>query len=179
MAATDPSTAIEEIRGWLDAYPESELFELPAKTLRAAVDDFDELLAASSLGSPEALAIRARTPADVSERFMRKVALAEQAAAPETPDFFEDGKTYIRRAPWTPPELLEIFSCVVLAKHPAKNEPRAFGFEAHAFPGNDWISAAMGPAQWADGWTEYDLAAADAARAAAGASHINPESKDA
>lgn len=70
------------------------------------------------------------------------------------PDFFEPGKTYIRSEPYKAPEQLLLFRCVAVADHPAKDEPRAFGFLATVHPGNNWGSDARGPADWDLGWSE-------------------------
>lgn len=39
MAATDPQTAADEIRGWLDAHPDAELFEFPRAWLAELLAD--------------------------------------------------------------------------------------------------------------------------------------------
>jgi hypothetical protein len=50
---------------------------------------FDELLAASSLGSPQAMEIRAETPTEASWRFMKKVADLGTEAAVQPDDINE------------------------------------------------------------------------------------------
>jgi hypothetical protein len=45
MTTTDPRTAADKIRGWLQREPDAELFEFPRKWLRELLDERDQLAA--------------------------------------------------------------------------------------------------------------------------------------
>lgn len=71
-------------------------------------------------------------------------------------DFFQPGVTYIEQRPFAAPETLSIFRCLTVAEHPRAGAGlRALGFQAHANPGNDWVSAAMTINDWSHGWSIY------------------------
>ncbi len=71
-------------------------------------------------------------------------------------DFFKPDITYIRNKPFCAPELLDLFKCVAVTTHPKNGELRAFGFQAKAYPGDDWVSTANRPEEWAEGWLPAD-----------------------
>lgn len=71
-------------------------------------------------------------------------------------DFFEPGKTYVQAKPFRPPEDLLMFRCRLVEEHPRWREPRAFGWIATVYPGDNWASAVRNPGDWNHGWSEYD-----------------------
>jgi hypothetical protein len=71
-------------------------------------------------------------------------------------DFFTPDITYIRNEPFKAPELLGLFKCVAVTTHPASGGLRAFGFEATAYPGDNWSSASYRVEEWEDGWLAAD-----------------------
>lgn len=81
------------------------------------------------------------------------------APAAPVPDFFQAGHTYIQAKPFTAPELLTVFRCIVVTDFPGRDDgagPLAFGFATPAHPGDRWSIYVCRQAIWTDGWTEYD-----------------------
>ncbi|MER5638283.1 hypothetical protein ABT095_15140 [Kitasatospora sp. NPDC002227] len=72
--------------------------------------------------------------------------------------FFQAGATYIQTFPDS--RLVRFFQCTGTAVHPADGEPRAFGFEGAAVPGQDWRSGcetvALRPRHWDGHWIAVD-----------------------
>lgn len=72
-------------------------------------------------------------------------------------DFFEAGKTYVEREPYRAPELLEVFKCEAVAKHPKDGTVRALGFRWYQYPGPESAaSAALQQRHWdrGNGWLD-------------------------
>ncbi|MFJ5120859.1 hypothetical protein [Kitasatospora sp. NPDC088548] len=84
-------------------------------------------------------------------------------------DFFQAGHTYIQTFPDS--QLVRFFQCAAVAAHPRTGEPRAFGFEGAATPGQDWRSTcdtvAYRPSHWDGQWVCVGSTSAPAPVAAA------------